>query len=63
MGLTNWSNSPEGKIVKTDVSVAKNYLNKDEIESLGCIVGAYLDLAEERAKPYSFVVLPYCPSR
>lgn len=50
MGLTNWSNSPEGKIVKTDVSIAKNYLDKDEIESLGRIVGAYLDLAEERAK-------------
>jgi hypothetical protein len=50
MGLTNWSNSPEGKIVKTDVSIAKNYLSKDEVESLGRIVGAYLDLAEERAK-------------
>lgn len=50
MGLTNWGGSPEGKIVKTDVSIAKNYLNKDEIESLGRIIGAYLDLAEERAK-------------
>ncbi len=45
MGLTNWSNSPDGKIVKTDVSIAKNYLNKDEIESLSRIAGAYLDLA------------------
>ena len=50
MGLTNWSNSPDGKIVKTDVSIAKNYLSIDEVESLGRIVGAYLDLAEERAK-------------
>ncbi len=50
MGLTNWVNSPDGKIVKTDVAIAKNYLNKEEIESLGRIVGAYLDLAEERAK-------------
>lgn len=50
MGLTSWENAPEGKILKTDVSVAKNYLTKDELESLGRIVNAYLDLAEERAK-------------
>jgi hypothetical protein len=50
MGLTTWENAPEGKIVKTDVSIAKNYLTKDELESLGRIVNAYLDLAEDRAK-------------
>jgi len=50
MGLTSWKNSPDGKILKTDISIAKNYLNKDELESLGRIVNAYLDLAEERAK-------------
>jgi len=50
MGLTSWKNSPEGKIFKTDVSIAKNYLTKDELESLGRIASAYLDLAEERAK-------------
>ncbi|MBL1261201.1 MAG: virulence RhuM family protein [Thiotrichaceae bacterium] len=50
MGLTSWGNAPDGKIVKTDVSIAKNYLSKDELESLGRIVNAYLDLAEERAK-------------
>ncbi|MBU1568852.1 MAG: virulence RhuM family protein [Proteobacteria bacterium] len=50
MGLTTWEKAPHGKIVKTDVSVAKNYLAKDELESLGRIVNAYLDLAEERAK-------------
>jgi len=50
MGLTNWVNSPSGKIMKSDVSIAKNYLSKDELESLGRIVNAYLDLAEERAK-------------
>jgi hypothetical protein len=50
MGLYSWKNSPQGKIFKTDVSVAKNYLTKDEMESLGRIVNAYLDLAEERAK-------------
>ena len=50
MGLTSWEKSPSGKILKTDVSIAKNYLNPEELESLGRIVNAYLDLAEERAK-------------
>jgi hypothetical protein len=50
MGLTSWDKSPDGKIVKTDVSIAKNYLSQNELESLGRIVSAYLDLAEERAK-------------
>ncbi|MFH0784220.1 MAG: virulence RhuM family protein [Pseudomonadota bacterium] len=50
MGLTTWEKAPHGKIVKSDVSVTKNYLAKDELESLGRIVNAYLDLAEERAK-------------
>jgi hypothetical protein len=50
MGLTSWKNSPNGKIIKTDVVVAKNYLKKEELESLSRIVSAYLDLAEERAK-------------
>jgi hypothetical protein len=50
MGLTAWENSPQGKIVKTDVSIAKNYLTEAELESLGRIVNAYLDLAEDRAK-------------
>ena len=50
MGLTTWENAPDGKIVKTDVSIAKNYLNASELEDLGRIVNAYLDLAERRAK-------------
>lgn len=50
MGLTTWENAPKGKIVKTDVSIAKNYLKGDELESLGRIVNAFLDLAEDRAK-------------
>ena len=50
MGLTAWENSPHGRILKTDVVIAKNYLNKDELESLGRIVNAYLELAEERAR-------------
>jgi len=50
MGLTSWDKAPEGKVVKSDVTVAKNYLQKEELESLGRIVNAYLDLAEDRAK-------------
>ena len=50
MGLTSWERAPDGKIVKTDVGVAKNYLAKAEMESLGRIVNAWLDLAEERAR-------------
>ena len=50
MGLSSWKNSPDGKILKTDVPIAKNYLNKNELEELGRIVNAYLDLAEARAK-------------
>lgn len=49
MGLTSWQNGPDGKILKSDVSVAKNYLNKEELESLARIVTAYLELAEDRA--------------
>jgi hypothetical protein len=52
MGLTSWEKSPDGKVVKTDVSVAKNYLTETELESLGRIVNAYLDLAEDRAKKH-----------
>ena len=50
MGLTNWKNSPNGKILETDVVIAKNYLSKEELESLELIVSAFLDLAENRAK-------------
>lgn len=50
MGLTTWENAPDGKIVKTDVSIAKNYLNEMELEDMGHIVTAILDFAESRAK-------------
>ena len=50
MGLTSWKNSPDGKILETDVVIAKNYLSKEELESLELIVSAFLDLAENRAK-------------
>lgn len=50
MGLTSWAKSPDGKILKSDVAVAKNYLNEEELSELGLIVNAFLDLAERRAK-------------
>lgn len=50
MGLKTWDNAPDGKILRTDVTIAKNYLSKDELDSLGRIVNAFLDLAENRAK-------------
>jgi hypothetical protein len=49
MGLTNWKHAPGGKVVKSDVTVAKNYLNEKHIQELNRIVSAYLDLAENRA--------------
>ena len=50
MGLTSWENAPDGKIVKTDVSIAKNYLKQMELEDMGRIVTAVLEFAESRAK-------------
>jgi len=50
MGLTNWKNSPGGKIRKSDVSIAKNYLTADELKPLNRIVSMYLDYAEDQAE-------------
>lgn len=50
MGLTSWRNAPDGKIVKTDVSIAKNYLAKNEAEELNEIVTMYLDYATRQAR-------------
>jgi hypothetical protein len=49
MGLTTWKNSPKGKVLKSDISVAKNYLNQKEIDELNRIVTMYLDYAENQA--------------
>jgi len=50
MGLTSWKNSPDGKIRKSDVSIAKNYLTEDELKPLNRIVSMYLDYAEDQAE-------------
>lgn len=50
MGLTSWKNAPQGKVQKSDIAVAKNYLSAAHIDELNRIVSAYLELAENRAK-------------
>ena len=50
MGLTSWKKSPNGKIMESDVVVAKNYLSKDELQDLESIVSAFLEIAENRAR-------------
>ena len=50
MGLTTWKQAPDGKILKSDVAVAKNYLSEAHVKELNRIVSAYLDLAENRAE-------------
>ncbi|MBW7843809.1 MAG: virulence RhuM family protein [Ignavibacterium sp.] len=50
MGLKTWKNAPQGKILKSDTAVAKNYLSKEHIKELERLVSAYLDLAENRAE-------------
>ena len=50
MGLATWKHAPHGKILKSDVAVAKNYLNEAHVKELNRIVSAYLDLAENRAE-------------
>ena len=52
MGLTTWENAPDGKILKPDVSIAKNYLNELELEDMGRLVNALLDMAERMAKKH-----------
>lgn len=50
MGLTTWKNAPDGKIIKSDVSIAKNYLKEQEMRRLDRVVSMYLDYAEEQAE-------------
>ena len=50
MGLTTWENSPDGKILKSDVIIAKNYLDEKEIKNLNNLVNLFLDIAENNAE-------------
>ena len=50
MGLSTWKNAPDGKILETDVVIAKNYLTEEEIKELNNLVSMYLDFAERQVK-------------
>ena len=50
MGLTTWRHAPDGKVMKSDVTVAKNYLDQKHMSAINRLVSAYLDLAEDRAE-------------
>jgi hypothetical protein len=57
MGLTHWKNSPEGKIRRSDVTIAKNYLTEDELKPLNRIVSMYLDYAEDQAEQGNVITM------
>jgi hypothetical protein len=57
MGLTNWKNSPDGKIMKYDVSIAKNYLNEDELKKLERLTISFLDYAEDMAEEHQVMTM------
>ena len=50
MGLTTWKNAPEGRVIKNDVTIAKNYLSEKEVDELNLLTTAFLDIAERRAR-------------
>lgn len=50
MGLMTWKNAPDGRVVKSDVTIAKNYLSENEVDSLNLLTTAFLDMAEDRAR-------------
>ncbi|MDN3506772.1 MAG: virulence RhuM family protein [Simkaniaceae bacterium] len=57
MGLTTWKNSPNGKILKSDVMVAKNYLNQEEVSKLNRLVNMFIDFAELRALKHQIMTM------
>lgn len=57
MGLTSWKNSLNGKIMKYDISIAKNYLEKDELDRLNDLTNLFLDVAETEAKEQKLMTM------
>ena len=57
MGLTSWKNAPDGRVVKSDVTVAKNYLSAKEVESLNRLSNAFIDIAEQRAEDHVLMTM------
>lgn len=52
MGLTSWKNAPDGRVIKSDVTVAKNYLSEKEVDALNRLSNAFIDIAEQRAEDH-----------
>lgn len=57
MGLTTWKNAPDGRVVKSDVTVAKNYLSEKEVDSLNRLSSAFIDIAEQRAEDHILMTM------
>lgn len=57
MGLATWKNSPDGKIMKYDISIAKNYLNEEELKKLERLTISFLDYAEDMAEEHQVMTM------
>lgn len=57
MGLTTWKNAPDGRVVRSDVTVAKNYLSEKEVDSLNRLSSAFIDIAEQRAEDHILMTM------
>ena len=57
MGLTTWKNAPDGRVAKSDVTVAKNYLSEKEVDSLNRLSNAFIDIAEQRAEDHILMTM------
>ena len=57
MGLTTWKNAPDGRVIKSDVTVAKNYLSDKEVDSLNLLSSAFIDTAERRARKHVLMTM------
>lgn len=57
MGLTTWKNAPDGRVIKSDVTIAKNYLSEKEVDSLNRLSNAFIDIAEQRAEDHILMTM------
>lgn len=57
MGLTTWKNAPDGRVIKSDVTIAKNYLSEKEVDSLNRLSNAFIDIAEQRAEDHVLMTM------
>ena len=57
MGLTTWKNAPDGRVIKSDVTIAKNYLSENEVDALNRLSNAFIDIAEQRAEDHVLMTM------